>query len=99
MSTKPLHPLSAHLNLQLAVCAGGRIRDSKRLLVDIGLRSQKACDALNFFDELVDNLDEMIAAFSGDRCPEHLTQVEYECMTMEVAIDLLDRIRKCAYTE
>ena len=96
---KQLHPLSAHFNLPLAVCAGGRIRDSRRLLVDIGLRSQKACDALNFFDELVDNLDEMVAAFSGDRCPEHLTQVEHERITMEVAIDLLDRIRKCAYTE
>ena len=96
---KPLHPLSAHLHLPLAVCAGGRIRDRRRLLVDIGLRSQKACDALNFFDELVEALDEMVAAYSGDRCPEYMTQVEHECMTMEVAADLLDRIKKCAYTE
>ena len=96
---KPLYPLSAHFHLPLSVCAGSRIRDRRRLLVDIGLRSQKACDALNFFDELVDNLERLVAAFSGDRCPEHLTQVEHECITMEVAIDLLDRIRKCAYTE
>ena len=98
---KPLHPLSAHFHLPLAVCAGGRIRDSKRLLVDIGLRSQKACDALNFFDELVDNLDEMVSAFhDGSRPkPEFMTDAEWRAVTVEVAIDLLDRIRKCAYTE
>ena len=90
---KPLYPLSAHLHLPLAVCAGGRIRDSKRLLVDIGLRSQKACDALNFFDELVYALDIVTdVAIELD--------VDYKShMGIMSAIDLLDRIRKCAYTE
>ena len=87
MSTKPLHPLSSHFHLQLAVCAGGRIRDSRRLLVDIGLRSQKACDALNFFDELVEHLDRLVL-YSDSQYSE-----------VKDAQDLLDRIRKCAYTE
>ena len=93
MSTKPLYPLSAHLHLPLAVCAGGRIRDSKRLLVDIGLRSQKACDALNLFDELVEAL-----TLAQSIAHDGYDGTQYESL-LDAGDDLLDRIRKCAYTE
>ena len=90
---KPLNPLSSHFHLPLAVCAGGRIRDSKRLLVDIGMRSQKACDALNFFDELVSCLavSQSLAHDSKDGTPAEAL--------LKPGDDLLDRIRNSAYTE